>query len=132
MQRRRHKAPRVSLREGAQHSTEEREAQPPVPHSIFPGPIHQTPGSPHFQGEKGPDSRARSPVESVEARIGDFRDASQLACFLARPPPGPLGVVDQIRVVLPRLLESAAGPWELAIPRGSHGWVLSEHPILRA
>ena len=131
-QRRRHEAPRVSLREGALHSTEERESQPPVPYSILPGPVHQSPGSPHFQGEKGPDSRARSPVEGVEARVGDFRDASQLARFLARPPPGPLGVVDQIRVVLPRLLESAAGPWELAIPRGSHGWVLSEHPILRA
>jgi hypothetical protein len=131
-QRRRHETPRVSLREGALHSTEERESQPPVPYSILPGPVHQSPGSPHFQGEKGPDSRARSPVEGVEARVGDFRDASQLARFLARPPPGPLGVVDQIRVVLPRLLESAAGPWELAIPRGSHGWVLSEHPILRA
>ena len=118
MQSRSHEAPRVSLRKRAQHSTEEREAQPPVPHSIFPGPIHQTPGSPHFQGEKGPDSRARSPVESVEARIGDFRDASQLAGFLARPPPGPLGVVDQIRVVLPRLLESATGDRKLPWPRG--------------
>ena len=76
MQSRRHKALRVSLREGAQHSTEEREAQPPVPHSIFPGPIHQTPRSPHFQREKGPDSRARSPIESVETRIGYFRDTS--------------------------------------------------------
>jgi hypothetical protein len=76
MQSRRHKAPRVSLREGAQHSTEEGEAQPPVPHSIFPGPIYQTPRPPHLQRKEGPDPRARSPIESVETRIGNFRDTS--------------------------------------------------------
>ena len=76
MQSRSHKAPRVSLRKRAQHSTEEREAQPPVPHSIFPGPIYQTPRSPHLQRKEGPDPRARSPVESIETRIGYFRDTS--------------------------------------------------------
>ena len=76
MQSRSHKAPRVSLRKRAQHSTEEREAQPPVPHSIFPGPIHQTPGPPRFQREEGPDPRARSPVESIETRVGYLWDTS--------------------------------------------------------